>query len=78
MRSDGENITVTTAKNENIQTNETAVEYSEGTYIGNKNSKKFHKPDCRTLPAEKNRVPLTSYEDAINSGYTPCGNCIGK
>ncbi len=47
-------------------------------YIGNKNSKKFHRPNCRTLPAEKNRVPLASYEDAINSGYTPCGNCIGK
>lgn len=53
MSSDGENITVTTAKNEDIQTNETAVEYDEGTYIGNKNSKKFHRPDCHTLPAEK-------------------------
>ncbi len=39
-----------------IQTNETAVEYEEGNYIGNKNSKKFHRPDCHTLPAEKNRV----------------------
>ena len=75
MRSDGENITVTTAKNENIQTNETAVEYDEGIYIGNKNSKKFHKPDCRTLPAEKNRVEFTSRADAINDGYSPCGNC---
>ena len=78
MRSDGENITVTTAKNENIQANETAVEYDEGIYIGNKNSKKFHKPDCRTLPAEKNRVEFTSRADAINAGYSPCGNCIGK
>ncbi len=51
---------------------------TETAYIGNKNSKKFHRPDCHTLPAEKNRVPLASYEDAINSGYTPCGNCIGK
>ena len=75
MRSDGENITVTTAKNENIQTNETAVEYDEGTYIGNKNSKKFHKPDYRTLPAEKNRALFTSRADAINAGYSPCGNC---
>lgn len=33
--------TVTNARNENIQTNETAVEYDEGTYIGNKNSKKY-------------------------------------
>lgn len=75
MRSDGENITVTTAKNEDIQTNETAIEYDEGTYIGNKNSKKLHRPDCRTLPAEKNRVEFTSRADAINAGFSPCGNC---
>ena len=56
MISDGDNITVTTVKNEDIQTNETAVEYEEGNYIVNKNSKKFHRPDCHTLPAEKNRV----------------------
>lgn len=56
MISDGDNITVTTVKNEDIQTNETAVEYEEENYIVNKNSKKFHRPDCHTLPAEKNRV----------------------
>ncbi len=75
MSSDGENISVTTAKNENIKTNETAAEYAEGTYIGNKNSKKLHRPDCRTLPAEKNRVEFTSRADAINAGYSSCGNC---
>lgn len=75
MKSDGENITITTARNENIQTNETAIEYDEGTYIGNKNSKKLHRPDCRTLPAEKNRVEFTSRTDAINAGYSFCGNC---
>ena len=75
MNSDGDNITVTTAKNENIQTNETAIEYNEGTYIGNRNSKKLHRPDCRTLPAEKNRVEFSSRAEAINAGYSPCGNC---
>ena len=75
MSSDGENITVTTARNKNIQKNETAAEYEEGTYIGNKNSKKLHRPDCRTLPAEKNSVEFTSRADAINAGYSPCGNC---
>lgn len=75
MKSDGENITVTTAKNENIQTNETSVKYDEGIYIGNKNSKKLHRPDCKTLPAEKNRVEFTSRADAINAGYSPCSNC---
>ena len=75
MSSDGENITVTTAKNENIQTNETQAEISEETYIGNKNSKKFHRLSCNTLPAEKNRVYFNSRDEAIKNGFTGCGNC---
>lgn len=74
--SDGTDITITTEKNESIQTNETATEPEEGGYIGNKNTKKFHRPDCRTLPAEKNQVPLSSREEAISMGYEPCGNCL--
>lgn len=73
MRSDGENIT--TSKNENIQTNETAAEYDAEIYIGNKRTKKLHRPDCNTLPSEKNRVEFTSRSEAINDGYSPCGNC---
>lgn len=73
--SDGNKISITTAKNENIQTNETAAETTENGYIGNRNSKKFHRPDCRTLPSDKNRVSFSSREAAINSGYSPCGNC---
>lgn len=75
MRSDDENITVTTAKNENIQTNETQTEISEEMYIGNTNSKKFHRPSCNTLPAEKNRVYFNSRDEAIESGFTGCRNC---
>ncbi|MCI8404766.1 MAG: MBL fold metallo-hydrolase [Clostridia bacterium] len=78
MRSDGDNITVTTAKNETIQTNETAAEYNDGIYIGNKRSKKLHRPDCNTLPSEKNRVEFNSFSDAVNEGYSPCGNCMKK
>ena len=78
MKCDGNNITVSTEKNENIETNETAVEYAEGTYIGNKNSKKFHKPSCKSLPAEKNRVYFSSREEAVENGFSPCGLCIGK
>lgn len=29
-------------------------------------------------PPKKNRVELFSREEAINSGYSPCGNCIVK
>lgn len=74
--SNGETVTVTTEKNETIQTNEIVKANIETAYIGNKNTKKFHHPDCRTLPAEKNRIPFASYEDAVNSGYTSCGNCL--
>ncbi len=78
--SDGNNITFTTSKNENIQTNETVTEKTnsadtEISYIGNKNSKKFHRPDCSSLPAEKNRVELSSREEAIDRGFVPCKNC---
>ncbi len=44
-------------------------------YIGNKNSKKFHLPSCSTLPAEKNRVYFNSRKEAVSSGYDPCGRC---
>lgn len=46
------------------------------TYIGNKNSKKFHLPSCPNLPAEENQVELPSYEEAIAQGFAPCGNCL--
>ena len=47
----------------------------QGEYIGNLNSLKFHKPSCRSLPAEKNRVYFESRQQAVNAGYEPCGSC---
>ena len=73
--SDGNTINITTEKNADIKTNETIAEPIEGGYIGNKNSKKFHKPDCRSLPAPKNRIIFSSRENAINAGYSACRNC---
>ena len=46
------------------------------TYICNKNTKKFHLPSCYTLPKEKNRVYISSYERAISRGFKPCKNCM--
>ena len=67
----------------NIPTNHPIViptviptEAVEGPYIGNKKSRKFHKTDCDTLPAEKNRVYLSSREEARGRGFSPCGNCL--
>ena len=73
--SDGSGITVTASKNKNIKTNETETDTAEDMYIGNKNSKIFHRPGCGSLPAEKNRVEFSSRDDAISSGYSPCGSC---
>jgi endonuclease YncB( thermonuclease family)/methylphosphotriester-DNA--protein-cysteine methyltransferase len=49
----------------------------EGTVIGNKNSKKYHRPDCpgyRDM-AERNRVFFKTVADAEAAGYKRAGNC---
>lgn len=48
-----------------------------GTIIGNRNSKKYHRPDCpgyRDI-AERNRVFFKTVEDAEKAGYARAGNC---
>lgn len=46
-------------------------------YIGNRKSMKFHRMDCESVMdmAEKNKVPLSTREDAIKMGFQPCGRC---
>ena len=77
--SDGETVSFSTEKNESVQTNPTVTATPEpndvGEYIGNKNSKKFHLPTCKNLPAEKNRVFFDSRQKAVDAGFDPCGNC---
>lgn len=76
-KSDGKNITFTMQKNEQptivVPTQDNTE--SQGSYIGNKKSKKFHYPSCHSLPAEHNQVILNSREEAISQGYSSCGNC---
>lgn len=72
VNSDGKTITLTAERNfKSITADEPVGE----TYIGNKNTKKFHRQSCHTLPAEKNRVELKSRDEAIKQGYVPCKNC---
>ena len=77
--SDGKTVEFTTEKNETVQTNPTVTVTPEDDtgieYIGNKNSKKFHLPSCANLPAEKNRVFFETRKAAVDSGFSPCGNC---
>lgn len=46
-----------------------------GRYIGNVRSHVFHRPTYPSLPAEKNRIYLSSCKDAIAKGFRPCGRC---
>ena len=46
-----------------------------GSYIGNRNSHKFHRPSCSTLPAEQNRVFFNTREEAVIAGYDACQRC---
>jgi beta-lactamase superfamily II metal-dependent hydrolase len=48
-----------------------------GAIIGNKNSKKYHLPNCPgyTQTLEKNRVYFKSAEEAEAAGFTRAGNC---
>ena len=67
---DGENISF---RQEGKSSQSAAVK--EAAYIGNKNSMKYHTPDCGSLPVEKNRAYFADQEAAEEAGYAPCGSC---
>ena len=73
-RSDGQTITFTW---QNQNANPDNADYAPQDYIGNVNSHIFHLETCNSLPSEKNRIYFESYREAMDAGYTPCGNCIG-
>ena len=55
-----------------------AKDTKEQTYILNKNTKKFHTPECSgaTKIKAKNKGEYTgSRQTLIDEGYEPCGNC---
>ena len=56
-------------------TRKTSSPSGSGQYIGNKNTRKFHRTSCHTLPKESNRVYFKSRDKAVSSGYAPCKNC---
>lgn len=81
-KSDGHNIEILTEKSVDdeytqAQSTPTLEDDTEYQYIGNRNSMKFHYPSCSGVSkmAEKNKVPLSSREEAISLGYSPCGIC---
>ena len=72
--SDGAEVTLTWQNQSALPEN---AEAAPQVFIGNKNSRKFHSQDCANLPSEKNSVEFSSYQDAVDAGYTPCGSCLG-
>lgn len=50
----------------------------EETYVLNQNTKKFHRPDCKSVSTikEENKANFTgSRQELLNAGYSPCKNC---
>lgn len=60
-----------------VKVERTMPETDEPAYIGNKKSKKFHYPSCKSVSqmSEKNKVEFFSREEAISLHYVPCGDC---
>lgn len=48
-----------------------------GNYVGNKNSRVFHKPSCSSIKKTKdeNKAYFKERSDAVNQGYSPCKRC---
>ncbi len=76
VASDGEQIYIATAQSETAVTTAAATKAPDA-YIGNKNSKVFHFTHCDSVSkmSEKNKVTFESWDEATQSGYSPCGKC---
>lgn len=84
MKSDGKDLEITTSGSSAIgdgkinTTNNNVISTSEATsktYIGNKNSKKFHVESCASLPSEENRIYFNKREEALADSYEACKRC---
>lgn len=73
-RSDGSQVEFTW-QNQNAQPEKLTP--GDRVFIGNRNSKTLHTGFCGSLPAKKNRVEFTSYDEALAQGFLPCAGCLG-
>lgn len=72
--SNGKEITIIEAASNNTSKS-SKKKTKKLSYIGNKNSKKFHTNKCDNLPSKKNRINFKSRNEAIKQGYSPCKTC---
>lgn len=57
---------------------ELGMSEEEQTYIVNKSSRKFHKPDCSSVSKMKEsnkREVVSTRTELIEEGYSPCQQC---
>ena len=73
--SDGSEILFTW---ENTAAEPSSIPQADTSYIGNKNSRKFHLPTCSNLPSAQNQVIFSSYSEAVAEGYSACSNCFSE
>lgn len=66
----------TNNKQEGSSKNSSSVQ-TEASYVGNSNTMKFHRPDCKYAVqiADHNLVHLKTRDDAMNGGYAGCKVC---
>lgn len=74
-KSDGENLTFNVLPDTQYEEHKASTENTSLPFIGNKNTKKFHRSDCSGLPKESNRIYFESSQEAVSAGYSPCKNC---
>lgn len=75
VESDGKNLTFNTQPDTQFEEHTSSSQDTTLPFIGNKNTKKFHRSDCSGLPKEHNRIYFKTAEEAISEGYEPCSNC---
>ena len=46
-------------------------------FVGNRNTRKFHRDQCSSVRqmADRNKVYISTREEAITAGYVPCQRC---
>lgn len=75
--SDKKVITFTYTNSDKTVVTPTVYDAEKYGYIGNKNSKKYHRVDCSGAKdiSEKNKMIFSTKEEAVNNGYVGCKTC---
>ncbi len=77
VTSDGEQIYISTDSISSVEIKKPEKAENAQFYIGNKNSKVYHLPDCSGVSSmsEKNKIVFENKEEAVSNNFTPCGSC---